>query len=82
MLTTIDSAGRIVIPKRMRDRLGLEGGGEVEVTDLGGTIEISPRARNFPLVGTEQGLLAAPPDAGLPGRGPEDVREALERTRR
>lgn len=82
MITTIDAAGRLVIPKSIREQLGLAGGGEVEITDLGGSIEVSPRVRDFPLVETEHGLLAAHPDAGLPGLGPEEVREALERTRR
>ncbi len=31
MRTTIDKAGRLVIPRPLRDRIGLASGGEVEV---------------------------------------------------
>lgn len=32
MGTTVDAAGRLVIPKALRDAIGLAGGGAVEVT--------------------------------------------------
>lgn len=35
MRTTIDSAGRIVVPKKLRDRLGLTGGTEVVIEEDG-----------------------------------------------
>lgn len=82
MITTIDKAGRLVIPKAMRQRIGLEGGGEVEISDHGETITISPRPREFVLVEGENGLLTAPADSGLPGGGARETREAIERTRR
>ena len=44
MLTTIDAAGRIVIPKSLRTALGLVGGSEVNVTLHDGLIEIEPSA--------------------------------------
>jgi len=49
MRTTIDKAGRIVVPKRLRDRLGLQPGTEVEIDeDCGGlrmeVVEARPRA--------------------------------------
>jgi AbrB family looped-hinge helix DNA binding protein len=31
MVTTIDKAGRIVVPKALRERLGFEGGTEIEI---------------------------------------------------
>jgi AbrB family looped-hinge helix DNA binding protein len=40
MKTTIDAAGRIVIPKEMRKRAGLLPGAEVEVRCQDGIIEI------------------------------------------
>ena len=40
MRTTIDSAGRIVVPKAIREELALYGGQEVEVTAVDGRIEI------------------------------------------
>lgn len=42
MRTTIDSAGRIVIPKVLRQEAGLEPGREVEVRLRNGVVEIEP----------------------------------------
>ncbi|MDQ3732484.1 MAG: AbrB/MazE/SpoVT family DNA-binding domain-containing protein [Actinomycetota bacterium] len=43
MRATIDSAGRLVIPKVLRDRLGLTPG-EVEVTSEGAALRVEPVA--------------------------------------
>lgn len=40
MKTTIDQAGRVVIPKSMRDRHHLVAGTEVEVIDSGERLEL------------------------------------------
>lgn len=82
MRTTIDRAGRIVVPKRIRDRLLLTGGEELEIEEREGRIEIRRAPRDVDLVETPHGLLAADPRADLPGLGPDEVRELLERTRR
>lgn len=42
MKTTIDSAGRVVIPKEIRKAAGIEGGAEVEIEERDGAIEIKP----------------------------------------
>ena len=42
MRTTIDKAGRLVIPRPLRDRVGLAGGGEVELELDGAAIRIEP----------------------------------------
>jgi AbrB family looped-hinge helix DNA binding protein len=42
MKTTIDRAGRLVIPRGIRAQVGLVDGGEVEVDTLGGAIVIEP----------------------------------------
>ena len=58
MRTTIDRAGRLVIPRLLRDRIGLTGGGEVEVELDGAAIRIEPVG-----VGSlreEDGLLVIP----------------------
>ncbi|CAN5565391.1 hypothetical protein BH24CHL9_BH24CHL9_15280 [soil metagenome] len=46
MRTTIDPAGRIVVPKTLRDELGLTGGQELEIEARDGRLEIDvpPRA--------------------------------------
>jgi AbrB family looped-hinge helix DNA binding protein len=41
MRTTIDKAGRLVIPKVLRDRLGLHSG-EVEITAEGASLRVEP----------------------------------------
>lgn len=41
MRATIDNAGRLVIPKSLRDRVGLRPG-EVELIDDGASIRIAP----------------------------------------
>ena len=42
MRTTIDKAGRLVIPRALRDRIGLAGGGEVELELDGAAVRIEP----------------------------------------
>lgn len=79
MKTTIDSAGRIVVPKSLRAALGLKGGDEVEITLQGERIELVPVPRKVSLREAPGGLLVS--DVGV-GLGPEEVREELERVRR
>ena len=42
MKATIDKAGRLVIPRPLRDRIGLASGGEVELELDGAAIRIEP----------------------------------------
>jgi AbrB family looped-hinge helix DNA binding protein len=42
MRATIDKAGRLVIPRDLRNRIGLAGGGEVEIEIDGAAIRIEP----------------------------------------
>ena len=42
MRATIDKAGRLVIPRRLRDRIGLGRGGEVELELDGAAVRIAP----------------------------------------
>jgi AbrB family looped-hinge helix DNA binding protein len=42
MRTQIDGAGRVVIPKALRDALGMIGGSEVEIEEYGGVIQVRP----------------------------------------
>ena len=42
MRTTIDGAGRIVVPKKLRDRLGLVPGTEIEIDEEGSGLRVEP----------------------------------------
>jgi AbrB family looped-hinge helix DNA binding protein len=78
MRTTIDGAGRIVVPKSLRAALRLSGGDEVEITLEGERIELVPAPRKVSLCKGPGGLLVS--DVGV-GVEPDEVREELERTR-
>ena len=58
MRTTIDKAGRLVIPRSLRDRIGLSAGGEVEVELDGAAVRIEPVAGTG--LREEDGLLVIP----------------------
>ncbi|MCP9485750.1 MAG: AbrB/MazE/SpoVT family DNA-binding domain-containing protein [Gaiellaceae bacterium MAG52_C11] len=81
MKTTIDAAGRIVVPKRLRDELRLEAGQALEIAARDGRLEIEPRATPMQLVRRE-GSLVAVPDEPLPVLTANEVRETLEQLRR
>ena len=42
MRASIDAAGRVVIPKSLRDAIGLGDGGEVEIELTDGALVVSP----------------------------------------
>lgn len=81
MLTTIDGAGRIVIPKAIRDRLGLAPGGALELREREGRLEIEPAPTPMKLARRKHGAVAVP-DEELPPLTDEIVRATLERVRR
>jgi AbrB family looped-hinge helix DNA binding protein len=81
MRSTIDSAGRLVIPKFFRERLGLTGGQAVEIRERDGKIEIEPAPTAMRLVDRKDGPVAVPDDE-LPPLTDDIVRATLERTRR
>jgi AbrB family looped-hinge helix DNA binding protein len=58
MRATIDRAGRLVIPRSLRDRIGLAGGGEVELELDGASVRIAPVPGSALVV--EAGLLVIP----------------------
>jgi AbrB family looped-hinge helix DNA binding protein len=82
MRTTIDAAGRIVVPKALRDELGLQGGEELEIAAVDGNLEIGVRPTPIRLVRRDGVLVAEPVEGKLPPLTPEQVRETLERVRR
>jgi len=81
MIATIDSAGRVVVPKELREALGLSGGGPVEIRERDGRIEIEPLETPMTLERRGRGSVAVP-ETELPPLTDEIVRTTLERTRR
>lgn len=81
MKTTIDSAGRIVVPKALRDELGLSGGQELDVLARDGRLEIEVASTEMRLERKGRSLVAIP-DHQLPPLTDAIVRETLERVRR
>lgn len=46
METTIDGAGRIVVPKALREELGLTPGSTVDISRYGSGLQVVPGGRN------------------------------------
>lgn len=77
MKTTIDKAGRLVIPRSLRDRIGLAGGGEVELALDGAAVRIEPVGGSDFI---EDGGVLVIPAAGTPLTGAA-VRELIDADR-
>ena len=50
METTIDAVGRIVVPKQLRDSLGLRPGATVDITAYGAGLQVLPAGRTARIV--------------------------------
>ncbi len=81
MNTTIDSAGRIVVPKALRQALGLTPGQTLEIRSSDGRLEIEVAPTPMQLKKRGKGVVAVP-DAELTPLTSDQVRETLERIRR
>lgn len=81
MRTTIDRAGRVVIPKAVREQAGLEAGVEIEVQFRDGRIELEPATVPMRLVrrGNHAAIEA---ESEMPTLTSADVRTVLEHVRR
>jgi len=77
MRTTIDKAGRVVIPAGLRDRAGLTAGSEIEITvdDLGIRIERVAAGPRLVRVGRR---LVARPTVSRDERPPVDIAALVE----
>ena len=58
MKMSIDSVGRIVVPKALRDALGLTAGSTVDISRYGAGLQLIPTGRTARLV-EESGVLVA-----------------------
>ncbi len=81
MRTTIDVAGRIVVPKALRDAMHLRPGQAIDIVFTDGRLEIEVAAAEVH-VRESKGFPVAVPDEELPPLAPDVVRETLDRTRR
>lgn len=81
MRTTIDRAGRIVVPKAIRDELALYAGQELEVAARDGKVELEVPPTPMRLEDRD-GIPVAVTDVPMPPLTQDLVRETLERVRR
>jgi AbrB family looped-hinge helix DNA binding protein len=81
MKATIDAAGRIVVPKPLRQALGLKPGQPLEIRAGDGRLEIEIAPTPMSIKKCGKGVVAVP-DAELPALTAEQVRDTLERIRR
>jgi AbrB family looped-hinge helix DNA binding protein len=80
MRTAIDAAGRIVVPKALREILGLTAGQSLEIVERDGRLEIVSALTPTRLVDEGDGG-AAVADAEMPVLTAAMVRETPERVR-
>ena len=81
MKATIDAAGRIVVPKPLRQALGLRAGQLLEIRAGDGRLEIEIAPTPMQLKKRGKGMVAVP-DEPLPELTAEQVRDTLEHVRR
>lgn len=81
MKTSIDSAGRIVIPKALREALDLKPGQPLEIRAGDGRLEIEVAPTPVKLLKRGKGVVAVP-TTNLPKLTADQVRETIERIRR
>jgi AbrB family looped-hinge helix DNA binding protein len=81
MKTTIDAAGRLVIPKEIRHQAGLGPGMAVDIRLENGLIQIEPVSTPIQLV-REGHLLVARPVSDVPPLTSEAVQSTIDSIRR
>jgi AbrB family looped-hinge helix DNA binding protein len=81
MKTTMDAAGRLVVPKALRQALGLKPGQVLEVRAGDGKLEVEIAPTPMTLKCRGKGVVAAA-DVELPSLSADEVRDTLERVRR
>jgi AbrB family looped-hinge helix DNA binding protein len=62
MEATIDSAGRLLLPKSLRDALGLTPGSKVDISAYGAGVQVTPGGRTARLQRDAEGRLVAVSD--------------------
>jgi AbrB family looped-hinge helix DNA binding protein len=81
MRIAIDGVGRVVIPKPMREELGIDGPSELELAAVNGALELTVPYANARVEkrGDLSTIVIDPPP---PPMGAEEVRAVLERVRK
>lgn len=79
MEATLDSAGRVLLPKHIRKSLGLSAGSKVEITAYGAGVQIIPSGRTAKLVREPGGRLVAKSEAFITD---EDIFGLIDSSRR
>jgi AbrB family looped-hinge helix DNA binding protein len=64
MKTSIDSVGRVVVPKALRDELGLTPGSTIDISRYGAGLQLLPAGRTARLV-EQGGVLVATGDTKI-----------------
>ena len=81
MKTTIDTRGRLLVPKVLREILGLKPRQLLEVRLADGKLEIEIAPASMVLERRDSGVVAVAGE-GLPVLSADQVRDTLERVRR
>ena len=80
MSITIDAAGRLVVPRHIRDAAGLRPGTELDIRLRGGCIELEPRALQVS-IRTVKGVAVAVPSEPVEVLTAEAVARVLDADR-
>jgi len=80
MRTTIDKAGRVVVPRALRRATGLEAGSEVEIRAADGRIEMEPAPLEVRLE-RKGGVVVAVPVRPVPPMGAAVVEGTIQSLR-
>lgn len=81
MRSTIDSAGRVVIPKPLREAIGLADGGPIEIELVDGALRVAPPTV-AKRIEDRGGRATIVPDEDLPPLSDDVVRDVRDATRR
>lgn len=78
----IDDAGRLVVPREHRRRLGLTGAGRLQIRQVGDHLELRAAPSAISCRTADDGLPLLEPEEPLPPLTADEVRATLERGRR
>ncbi|GAB3755472.1 AbrB/MazE/SpoVT family DNA-binding domain-containing protein [Microlunatus parietis] len=79
MEATIDAGGRILLPKALRDALGLAPGSKVDISVYGSGVQVTPGGRTARLMRDTDGRLVAASDTAV---SDEDMLALIDSGRR